>query len=877
MALEAGERLGPYVIVGAVGAGGMGEVYRARDTRLDRDVAIKVIPASLARDPDRVARFEREAKAVAALTHPNILTVHDTGTAGDRLYVVMELLAGETLGDRLRQGPVPIRKACEVGVLVARGLAAAHEKGIVHRDLKPDNIFVTSDGQVKILDFGLARSLPESAGVSETRVAITDAGTVLGTVGYMAPEQVRGLSADGRADLFALGVILHEMLTGQRAFLRGTNAETMTAILNDDAPDLVSGARPVPPALDRIVRHCLEKNPAERFQTARDVAFALDALSGSAASGTSMPGGAAVRRSRERPAWAITTVTLAALAAWLALSRPAPNAPREAYRATVLLAEGVTLSTAVHPGLRLAISPDGRKLAFVGEAKDRGRALWIQALDDRSAVMVERSSDALGPFWSPDSRTVAYFGDRQLMKVDASGGRPTLIANVTGIGAWSPDGQTILVANDRDGVRAVSTADGAVRQLIEPKVGMVRFYPSFLPGAGRFMFGEFVPGNATTFAWYEGNLAGATPSLLFKASIDRDRSNAQVAGKHILWVRDQNLVAMPANQSASGADPQPVVIASPVYSQTRGGASFSVSQSVLVYESVANPNLSRLVWYSRTGERISQLGVDADYSNLELAPDGARLLVSLTDGVSRSRDIWILDMTRGVPTRVTFDPADERSAAWSPDGKSIVYRGRDGELFTRPVEGGSEQPFLVDKRSKDPLGWSKDGKYFLYRATGNGNDLWVKPAAPGQAPSAFISTQFGEAFGAFSPDGKWMAYTSDESGVPEVYVTAFPSGQGKERVSSSGGVFPRWRQDSRELYYLSTDSRMMVATVAPSTTDFRVGSVEVLFPTGVIIGPGVPYVVSPDGKRFLINSTIPSTDPPSLSVIFNWPAMVRRD
>lgn len=876
MALQAGERLGPYVVVGSVGAGGMGEVYRARDTRLDREVAVKIIPASLSRDPDRVARFEREAKAVAALTHPNILTIHDTGTADGTLYVVMELLTGETLGERLRQGPLPIRKACEIGASVARGLSAAHEKGIVHRDLKPDNIFLTSDGQVKILDFGLARALSEPTGASETRAALTDAGTVLGTIGYMAPEQVRGLTADSRADLFALGVVLHEMLSGERAFLRGTSAETMTAILNDDPANLLAGARPVPPALDRIVHHCLEKNPAERFQAARDVAFALDALSGSAASGTSMPVGAAVRRSRERAAWAVTTVTCAALAGWLALSRPSPNAPGEAYRATVLLPEGVTLSTAVNPGLRFALSPDGRKLAFVGEAKDRGRALWIQALDDRSAVMVERSSDALGPFWSPDSRTVAYLGDRRLMKVDASGGRPTPIANATGIGAWSPDGQTILVADERDGVRAISTADGAVRQVIEPKVGKIRFYPSFLPGAGRFMYGEFVPGNATTFAWYESNLAGATPSLLFEASTDRDRSNARVAGEHILWVRDQNLVARPANQSASGATTPPVVIASPLYSQTRGGASFSVSQNgVLVYESVANLNRSRLVWFSRTGERISQLGVDADYSNLEMSPDGARLLVSLTDGGSRSRDIWILDMTRGVPTRVTFDPADERSAAWSPDGKSIVYR-RDGELFTRPVEGGPEQPFLVDKRSKDPRGWSKDGKYFLYRATGNGNDLWVKPAAPGQAPYAFISTQFGEAFGEFSPDGKWMAYVSDESGADEVYVTAFPSGQGKVRVSSSGGLFPRWRQEGRELYFLSTDNRMMVATVAPSATNFRVGSVEVLFPTGVIMSPGVPYVVSADGKRFLINSTIPSTDPPSLSVIFNWPALIRR-
>jgi Tol biopolymer transport system component len=320
-----------------------------------------------------------------------------------------------------------------------------------------------------------------------------------------------------------------------------------------------------------------------------------------------------------------------------------------------------------------------------------------------------------------------------------------------------------------------------------------------------------------------------------------------------------------------------VVIAGPVEGQSRSSAAFSISQTgVLVYQNAVNANRSSLLWFSRAGQRLSQLGEDSDYSNLEASPDGRRLLVSLTDGATRARDIWVMDMVRGVPTRVTFDAADERSAAWSPDGQSIVYRGRDGELFTRPLGSGEEQPFVVDKRSKDPRGWSADGKFFLYRATGNGNDLWVKPASPTEAPYPLIATKFGEAHGEFSPDGHWLAYVSDESGAQEVYVTAFPSGQGKTRVSSNGGQFARWRKDAKEMYYLSPDGKMMAASVTSSASGFQVEGTQALFQTTVTPGLGTPFVVSQDGTRFLINSTVPSTEQPSLSIVFNWPALTRK-
>jgi Tol biopolymer transport system component len=359
--------------------------------------------------------------------------------------------------------------------------------------------------------------------------------------------------------------------------------------------------------------------------------------------------------------------------------------------------------------------------------------------------------------------------------------------------------------------------------------------------------------------------------------LERDRANAQAASGHLLWVRDQSLVARRLDQLGEASIGEPTPLGGPVEGAPQSSAAFSVSHTgVLVYQVAVEANQSNLLWFDRAGRRLSQLGGDSDYSNLEASPDGTRLLVSMTDVAARTRDIWVLDMTRGVPTRLTFDAADERSAVWSSDGRSIVYRGREGELFTRPLGRGEAQPFLADKRSKDPRGWSSDGRYFLYRVTDQANDLWVKPAAPGEAAYPFIATTFNEAYGEFSPSGRWVAYVSDESGAEEVYVTEFPSGLGKIRISSDGGRFPRWRKDEKELYYLGADNIMMAATLPNPASGLRVESTTALFQTDAVVGPAPPFVVSADGERFLINSTIPSRTPPTLSLVFNWPSLIKK-
>ncbi|MEX2273933.1 MAG: protein kinase [Vicinamibacterales bacterium] len=893
--LVSGVRLGPYEIVAPLGAGGMGEVYRARDTRLHRDVAIKVLPATVAGDASRVARFEQEARAIAALSHPNVLSVFDTGVApmaddAKRLYVVTELLEGQTLGERLASGALPVRKATEIASQIARGLAAAHDKGIVHRDLKPDNVFLTAAGQVKILDFGLARTLApiDSPAAVETRAAITDAGTVLGTVGYMAPEQVRGHAADARADLFALGIVLYEMLTGGRAFLRPTAAETMTAILNEDPPDLAAARAGLSPALDRIVGHCLEKDPGDRFQTARDVAFALDALSGSGVTAASAPD--AVRRSgarlmRERIGWALVTLLLAATAIWVVAF---PQSPQQGFSAphyaTVLLPEGVTLP-ADHPaGRRFAISPDGARIAFIGAAGSR-TMLWLRSLNETHSRVIDGSEGAAAPFWSPDSRILAFRQKDQLMKLDAgSGGRAVAAGPLPGAGTWmrGPSGEDfILASRDTDQtLRLLSKEGEAATDLFvrPPDRSEIYAYPAPLPDGRHFLFAYGQPNDPSSYGLYLGRIGSNEKTQLSAGVLTVDSINSQYASGHVVSVSNLMIRARTFDPEALALGRESINIAGPVQGGARTSAAFSVSQNgVLAFQPTSMRDGSRLMVVDRSGRAVRDLGDTASYSNVELSPDGSRLAVSVIDDVARARDIWVVDMTRGIRSRATYDPSDERSAVWSPDGRSLVYTSKGLDLYTRPIGTGAETPFVKDGVSKDPRGFSADGAFFVYRVTGKatGNDIWMWRPAGGSEPRPFLVTPFDENYAVFSPDGRWIAYVSDESARPEVYVTSFPSGEGKWQISTEGGSFPRWRQDG-EIVYLGAANAMMAAKVNGQGPVLVVSAAERLFQTSAVAGPGSPFDLSPDGRHFVINSTIPSNAPPSLTVLYNWPALVNR-
>ena len=884
-ALSPGTELGPYTIVDLLGRGGMGEVYRARDVRLGRDVAIKVLPGAFAKDPDRVARFEREARAVAALSHPNVLAVFDTGVYLSHPFVVTELLEGQTLTERLAGGALPVRKAIDWGAQIARGLAAAHGKGVTHRDIKPDNVFITTDGLAKILDFGLAQTMAPTTAGTVTALPITDAGMVIGTVGYMSPEQVRGEPIDPRSDLFSFGAVLYEMLTGQRAFRRDTPAETMTAILREEPPDVSAVRAQVGAAIDRIVNHCLEKIPAERFQSARDVAFALDSLSGSGATQTGgMAIAAAVRsgRVRERIAWAAVAVALAA-ALIARVWAPGFQDAAPPYLATIPLPVGITLPADAPAGRRIAMSPDGRHLAFVGSATGQRNKLWLQALDEPSAKPAEGSDGAQGPFWSADSRFVAFRVGDQLMKASIAGGAATIIGPTRGSGTWNA-ADVILAGDESDkllggDIRIISRTGGEPSPLLTALPSEILLFPTFLPDGQHFLF---TAGRSSSDAGlYVGRLGSNERPQLYRARVEIDHGNVFYASGYLVAVRDQNVVAVrfDLKRMALGTDWTSLGGPVEIDPMAGGSAAFSVSQTgVLVYQPSSASSSSRLVWFDRHGAQLSVLGDEADFSNLELSPDGSQLLVSIPDPVAQAGDIWIVETTRGGRTRMTIDASDERSAVWSTDGSSVVYTSKGLDLYTKPLGSSDEKPFLVDGVSKDPRGFSPDGRFFLYRASGRttGSDLWVRPMEKGGKPHALLNSPFNENAAMFSPDGRWLAYSSDESGRNEVYVTSFPSGAGKWRISTDGGTFPRWRRDGKEMFYLSRDGHMMSVAVKGAGAAFTSANAEELFQTNLAHRPGPPYDVSADGERFVINTRLASNAPPSLTVVVNWPQIAVR-
>src|SRR5262245_43263199 len=699
MAVTVGSRLGPYEIVSAVGAGGMGEVYRARDPRLGRDVAIKVLPAEFATDPDRLRRFEREARAAATLNHPNILAVHDIGQHDGSPYIVSELLDGETLRARLASGAMAVRKAVEHGVQIARGLAAAHDKGIVHRDLKPENIFITQDGHVKILDFGLAKlTEPESvvAGASALPTVTadeTEKGTILGTLGYMSPEQVRGLPADARSDIFAFGAFLYEMLSGLRAFRKDTRADTISAILNEDPPDLPVADRRMPPALARIVDRCLEKNPSSRFHSASDLGFALDALSSQ--SETIATAAAAPAGARRTPiAWALVGVALVAALALGALTyvnRSATEAP--ALQSTILPPPDTTItdrggSTLNTPARRLALSPDGQRLAFTAAGKDGIIRLWLRPLDALTAQRLEGTEGAVYPFWSPDSRYIGFFAEgpprrSKLMKIDVAGGPPITLCELTSTnstgGTWNRDGVilfgTFFGSPESLAILRVPAAGGTPSPAtrIDADNGEVLHYaPYFLPDGRHFLYlAVGVKGNATQ------------PNSQYVGSLDSDQrtrlmpggSNAKYANGYLFFMRETTLMAQPFDPARLELRDQAVPVAEQVL--VGGGAgvagAFTVSDNRLAYQTgLSIP--SQLRWFDRDGKQLTVLGEPGVEGFLALSPDGSRAAVSSFDLKAFNTDLWVYDVDRGARTRFTFDAVKlELAPVWSPDGQRIAF------------------------------------------------------------------------------------------------------------------------------------------------------------------------------------------------------------
>ena len=879
MALTSGTKVGPYEVVAPAGAGGMGEVYRARDTRLNRDVAVKILPAAFARDPERMRRFQQEAQAVAALNHPNILAIHDFGEHEGSPYIVTEFLDGETLRARVGAGALPVRKASEYAEQIARGLAAAHEKGIVHRDLKPENIFVTRDGRVKILDFGLAKLVRQEgtlAADAATLASQTESGVVMGTVGYMSPEQVKGLAADHRSDIFSFGAVLYEMLSSKRAFHGDTSVETMSAILKQDPPELTETNRMVPPTLGRMVRHCLEKNPEERFQSARDVAFALGALSDSSSSTTR-----AVTIDAER-AWrpwvrVAAEVALLGIALSLLLARHSER-PQPSVLSSILAPPGDGFwANLTQPA---AISPDGKFLAVIA-MRNGHTQIWLRKMDASEAQPIAGSEDAANPFWSPDSRDIAFFVPGKLKKVNVSGGTVSDIcpAGAFGIGgAWSQRG-VIVFANFGDALKMVPDGGGTPEPIpgnALPSDSLSQMWPAFLPDGKHFLFLQWkYPsfGTPDDSVWV-GSIDGENPKRLPLAS-----TNAQYSEGYLLFSRDGDLVAQNfdlARLELSGAV-LPVVRQIQYHTFLHNGA-FSVSTNgILVYGTAGTGVNSQMAWLDRTGKTIGTLGEPGPLLRQSISPDGKRVAVGISPSDAREK-IWIYDVERG--TRIPLVSEDNGSnlyrPIWSPDGKQIAYRdtvGKNSALIVHNSDGSGEerQPGGMHFELIQPTDWSPDGRYISVELTKfQGRTNWQDILRVAELETAKPVFDISDASGGkFSPDGHWLAYYDESSG--QVYVTSFPVRGAKIAVESVGGGDVRWRGDGQELFYITDDQMMTAVQVRESAQEFRVLSSQPLFRLQLPNNVGF-YDVTRDGKRFLVNVRTWKEQTKSLTVISNWSA-----
>ena len=876
MALSAGTRLGAYEIVGPLGAGGMGEVYRARDTRLGREVAIKVLPQQLAATPEIRARFEREARTISSLNHPNICTLHDVGHEGETAYIVMELVEGETLAERIAKGPLPASEVLRIGLQTADALDKAHRAGIVHRDLKPGNIMLAKSG-TKLLDFGLARATGlTSAAADRTHSPtmsspLTAEGTILGTFLYMAPEQLEGIEADARSDIWALGCVLYEMITGRRPFQGKSQASLISAIMSADPAPIVHVSPLSPPALDRLVKACLAKDPEQRIQTAHDVKLQLQWIAeGGSQAGVAAPV-AARRKSRERLAWALASV-MTIVAAGLGVTQFKPRPP-----AKPVIFE-LTPPRQVRSVDLPRISPDGQRLAFNAADSTGTVGIWVRQMNSLEAQRLQGTEGATRPFWSPDSRFLAYFSGGKLYKIDIGGGPPIAICDAPrgADGSWGPRGNILFDGSTADSVQFVSASGGvpAGAAVIDRKHDETySAWPQFLPDGRHFLYIAYGSGvNGRTLR--VGSIGSKETKSLGPAG-----SRTEYASGHVLYVQSGTLLARPFDAVALKFTGDPFPVAENVETDQVGSARFSAStDGRLVYRAGGMAAADRLVWTNRRGERIGTVGDPGTYATPVLSRDGTQLAVQVFDLSRQAGDIWLWDLSRDLGSRFTFADQTVDDPVWSPDGSRIVYsvtRGSFADLHFKNVGGAGTDSLLYRSDQEKYAGsWSPDGRWITYMmrsAIVPRWDLYALSLGDSVRAVPIATTPFREAQAVISPDGKWLAYLSDESGQNEIYVRSFPGAGDKWRLSTSGGGEPTWRGDGRELYYLTRGSKMMAVSVEPGDPP-HFSLPKELFDTP--LGPPFPvrnrYAVTGDGQRFLFVAPEDAAQVGATTVVLDW-------
>jgi Tol biopolymer transport system component len=889
MPLSPGVRLGPYEILDALGAGGMGEVYRAKDTRLDRAVAIKILPAHLSSDPVRKQRFEREAKTISSLNHPHICVLHDVGQQDGIDYLVMECVEGETLAKRLEKGALPLEQVLKYGMQIADALDKAHRSGIIHRDLKPGNIMLTSTG-AKLLDFGLAKpAAPLSSAATLTAATrdspVTEQGTIVGTFRYMSPEQVEGKELDGRSDIFALGAVLYEMLTGQRAFEGKSQLSVASAILEKEPPPISSVKPMTPPALDHAIRRCLAKDAEERWQTARDLMLELKWIAESGAQGALTPAlGQKKGGERLLAAAAIAGALAAILFAALYWSR-APEKARIVRSYVKAMPNTSFVLTPQQGGF--AISPDGLRLVYVAQNADGKALLWVRPLDSLEAQALAGTEEPSFPFWSPDGRYIGFFASGKLKKIESSGGPPLTLCDAPNArgGAWNQDGVILFAPSLNVPLHRVSASGGnpiPVTTLDHPEKGVTTHrWPQFLPDGRHFLYvagTPLTPRENPTNAIMVGSLDSRDSKLLLHA-----HASAQYVSGQILFLRQSTLMAQPFDVKRLELTGEASPIADPVdEAELTLYSMFSAAGNGLLAYMEGTSSASReLLWMDRGGRKVGEVPGADTYMSPRISPDGKRILYTLVDPWY---EVWSYDMSLGVKTRLTFGTGSGRahlSAVWSPDGQRIGYMSiRAGKwgLYEKAADGsGREQVLMEDTQSiKYMNDWSPDGKYLAFQQAVQGvNEIWLLPLTGERKPVPFLQSQFTANLSSFSPDGKWLAYCSTESGEQKVYVVPFPGPGGKWQVSPAGGCYARWRRDGKELFYLSPDNRIMAAEVKTDGSSFAIGAVKPLFETRVYRTTFGGFDVSADGQRFIICYE-PGHPNVAITLVENWDSELKK-
>ena len=876
--LAAGTKLGPYEIQSPLGAGGMGEVYRARDTRLERTVAIKILPSHLSSDPEAKQRLDREARAISSLSHPNICHLYDVGSQDGIDFLVMEYLEGETLADRLRKGALPVEQALRWGMEICEGLEKAHRSGVVHRDLKPGNIMLTKSG-AKLMDFGLAKtSLSAAAPVSEMTQTLaspnsplTARGTIVGTFQYMSPEQVEGREADARSDIFSLGTVLYEMATGKRAFEGKTTASTIAAILAADPPP-ISTIQPMSPvALQGVVKNCLAKDPDDRVQTAHDVKLQLKWIAENGLAVGAPNAGLTGRTWRERFGWLLAGLFLLLLIAvgaawWVGAHR---------------LQRAMYFNSSVpFPANGLALSPDGRIVALVAYSDQANKnMIWTSDVGGRQATALPGTEDASHPFWSPDSRSIGFFAQGRLKKVDVFSGTSAQVlcdAPHGRGGTWNRDGVIVFAPEVFTGLYRVSSAGGAPIEVTKPDVSRFESsnrWPVFLPDQRHFLY-------------LAANFSGQIEkNMIYVGALDSDEKRPIVSASsnpayadpgYLLYWRDNALVAQRFDVHNYVVSGEPHTVSDEVqYFPQIDLAVFDVAgKRTLAVQTGKGAGKSQLLWLDRSGKQLGAVGPPGLFSNPGLSPDGRRVAIDQTESDGRHQNVWIHELANNAVTRLTFAPGLNQDPVWSPDGKRIVFASSQKlnfNLYQKNADGSGSEREMADLGvpQQGPWDWSRDGKYLLLRKN---TEVWYMAVADRQ-PNPLLQGRWIARNAQFSPDGRWVAYSSNETGSWEVYVSAFPNANSKWQVSRGGGEEPRWRRDGKELFYLSGDGKM-TAVAMGTGSNFEAGPPTTLFQTHrrqpISAMDFFSYDVAGDGQKFLINTKLDEPNAAPLSIVLNW-------